>query len=249
MRGMREHVVVVTGSARGIGKAIAMRLAAEGAAVVVNSQSEGGAESLARDLRNQGHRAIGVSGDVSEPTDVDRIFAVCRGEFGECSLLVNNAGFERRVAFDAMTLDDWDRMIAVHLRGTFLCCRAAIGGMLGMGEGVIVNIVSRQGQTGGIEIAHYAAAKAGIVGLTKSLAREFSRRGIRVNAVAPGPINTDMADGFVGDWRRKRMADLPLGIFGEPEDVAETVMFLASSSGRLYVGQTLCPNSGGLMLG
>ena len=246
---LREHVAVVTGGARGIGKAIATRLAAEGMAVVVNSLTEGGADRLARELRDQGRRAIGVRGDVAVPEDVDRIFAACRAEFGPCSLLVNNAGFEQRIPFEAMSVEDWDRMVAVHLRGTFLCCRAAVPDLLARGGGVIVNIASRQGQTGGVEIAHYAAAKAGVIGLTKSLAREYSRRGIRINAIAPGPINTEMADGFAGDWREKRMAELPLGRFGEPEDVAESVIFLASPAGRLYVGQTLCPNSGGLMLG
>ncbi len=249
VRELSQHVAVVTGSARGIGRAIAVRLAAEGAAVVVNALSEGTAEALAAELRKAGRRTIGVRGDVADPDDAARLLEACRAEFGDCSLLVNNAGFEQRVPFEALDVGDWDRMIAVHLRGTFLCCRAAIPGMLRLGEGAIVNIVSRQGQTGGIEVAHYAAAKAGVVGLTKSLAREFGRRGIRVNAVAPGPINTDMADGFAGDWREKRMAELPLGFFGESGDVADTVAFLASPQARLYTGQTLAPNCGGLMLG
>ena len=120
--------------------------------------------------------------------------------------------------------------------------------MLAAGEGVIVNIASQLGQIGGVELTHYSAAKAGIIGLTKALAREVSGRGVRVNAVAPGPINTELVLGLSEEWRNAKRAELPLGRFGEPEDVAETVAFLASPAARIYVGQTLGPNSGDVML-
>lgn len=249
LRDLGEHVAVVTGGGRGIGRAIARRLAGAGAAVVVNGLSVGPAEAVAAELRASGARAIAACGDVADEATVAAIFAVCRDAFGPCTLLVNNAGHEDRAPFEELSVTAWDRMIAVHLRGAFLCARAAVPDMLAGGEGVIVNIVSRQGQRGGAGVCHYAAAKAGIIGLTKSLALEFSRRGIRVNAVAPGPVETGMADQFEGDWRQKRMAELPLGHFGTPDDVADTVAFLASPQARLYVGQTLAPNCGGLMLG
>ncbi len=248
MRDISQHVAVVTGGTRGIGRAVVQRLLRDGAAVVINSISAGGAEAMATELRNEGNRVFGVQGDVSDADDVRRIFELCRDEFGDCTLLINNAGHEHRAPFEELALEDWDRMIAVHLRGTFLCAQAAIPGMLALGDGVIINMVSRMGQTGGELISHYSAAKAGVIGLTKSLAREFSRRGIRVNAVAPGPIETELAYEYSGGVEEKRLAGLPLGFYGVPEDVADTVAFLASPNSRLYVGQTLAPNCGGLML-
>jgi 3-oxoacyl-[acyl-carrier protein] reductase len=136
----------------------------------------------------------------------------------------------------------------VHLRGTFLCTRAVIDGMLARKSGAIVNVASQLGQIGGVELVHYSAAKAGIIGMTKSLAREVSAQGIRVNAVAPGPINTPLVRSLSQDWQRAKAAELPLGRFGEPEEVAEAVSFLCSPAASLFVGQTLGPNSGDVML-
>jgi 3-oxoacyl-[acyl-carrier protein] reductase len=147
-----------------------------------------------------------------------------------------------------MELADFDRMIAVHLRGCFICCRRAIGSMVEAGSGAIINIASQLGQVGGVELSHYSAAKAGIIGLTKSLAREVSSKGVRVNAVAPGPIGTDLVMALSEGWRKAKAAELPLGYFGVPEDVAATVAFLASEDAKIYVGQTLGPNSGDVML-
>ena len=249
IRTLSQHVALVTGGARGIGRAVVLRLVREGAAVVINSISASGAKTFAAELCGEGHRALGVQGDVSNPKDVHKMFDACRNAFGDCTLLVNNAGHEHRAPFEDLSIEDWDRMIGVHLRGTFLCTQAAIPGMLTLGDGVIVNVVSRMGQTGGEGVCHYSAAKAGVIGLTKSLAREYSRRGIRVNAVAPGPINTELAFEASGGVEEERLAGLPLGRYGEPDDVADTVAFLASPQSRLYVGQTLSPNCGGLMLG
>ena len=139
-------------------------------------------------------------------------------------------------------------MFAVHVRGTFLCTHAVLGPMLAARRGIIVNIASQLGQIGGVELVHYSAAKAAIIGLTKALAREVSGQGVRVNAVAPGPVNTPLVLGLSESWRKAKTAELPLGRFGEPEDVAATVAFLASSEASLYVGQTLGPNSGDVML-
>jgi 3-oxoacyl-[acyl-carrier protein] reductase len=245
MRTLKEHIAIVTGAGSGIGRAVAQRLAREGAAVVANDLSASAADATIAAL---GPRARAVQGDVASPEDVERIFAQCEREFGPCSLLVNNAGIVHQAAFETLAVADWDRMIAVHLRGNFLCARRAIGAMLAAKDGVIVNIASQLGQIGGVELVHYSAAKAGIIGLTKALAREVSVHGVRVNAVAPGPINTELVKRLSPDWRAAKAAQLPLGSFGEPEDVADTVAFLASPAARLYVGQTLGPNSGDVML-
>ena len=243
-----HHRAVVTGGGAGIGRAIALRLAAEGAKVVVNDLSPDSAETTVAAIAAAGGQALAVGGDVSSERDVDAAYTACEEAWGPATLGVNNAGIVLQSRLADMRVEDFDRMIAVHLRGCFLCCRRAIGPMLAAGSGSIVNIASQLGQIGGVELAHYAAAKAGIIGLTKSLAREVSADGVRVNAVAPGPISTDLVMALSEDWRRAKEAELPLGRFGMPEDVAATVAFLASDDATIYVGQTLGPNSGDVML-
>jgi 3-oxoacyl-[acyl-carrier protein] reductase len=188
-----------------------------------------------------------MAGDVSSEADVAAIAAAAE-RLGPCAVLVNNAGFVHQARFVDLTAADFDRMFAVHVRGTFLCIKAVLPGMLARGAGSIINMASQLGQIGGIELVHYSAAKSAIIGLTKSLAREVSRQGVRVNAVAPGPIETPLVRALSDDWRRAKAAELPLGRFGEPEDVAATVAFLASDEAKIYVGQTLGPNSGDVML-
>lgn len=248
MSRLADHRAVVTGAGSGIGKAIALRLAEEGVRVVTNDIDDANAEATAAAICVKGGKAVSCAGDVSQPADIDRAFELCEQTWGACTLVVNNAGIVQQTRLENMTVEDWDRMIAVHLRGCFNGCRRAIGSMLEAGQGVIVNIASQLGQKGGVELCHYSAAKAGIIGLTKSLALEVSERGVRVNAVAPGPINTELVMSLSRDWRVAKAKELPLGNFGEPEDVAATVAFLASEDARLYVGQTLCPNSGDVML-
>ena len=243
-----DHRAVVTGAGAGIGKAIALRLAREGAWIVVNDLNADSAEATAAQINKAGGTALAVSGDVSDPRDVDCAYKMGEQAWGSITLAVNNAGIVTQSPLAEMKIEDFDRMIAVHLRGCFLCCRRAIGPMLDAGSGAIINIASQLGQIGGVELVHYSAAKAGIIGLTKSLAREVSEKGVRVNAVAPGPIGTDLVMALSEDWRKAKASELPLGHFGEPDDVAATVAFLASDDAKIYVGQTLGPNSGDVML-
>lgn len=248
MSRLASHSAIVTGAGAGIGRAIAQRLADEGARVAVNDLDPGRAEAAAHELTAAGATAMAVPADVSDEAGVEGMFAAVEAAWGPVTLMVNNAGIVLQARLAEMATEDFDRMIAVHLRGNFLCCRRALRPMLAAKSGVIVNIASQLGQIGGVELAHYSAAKAGIIGLTKSLAREVSADGVRVNAVAPGPINTDLVMALSEDWRAAKAAELPLGHFGKPEDVAATVAFLASDDAALYVGQTLGPNSGDVML-
>lgn len=236
-------VAIVTGAGSGIGRAIAVQLAAEGYKVLVNDFRTEAAEAVAAEIGG-----LACGGDVSNEADVAAMVAKAEASFGPVTHLINNAGHVHQGRFTELKVEEFDRMIAVHLRGTFLCTQAVLKGMLARGQGVIVNIASQLGQIGGIELVHYSAAKAGIIGLTKALAREVSAQGVRVNAVAPGPINTPLVRSLSADWQRAKAAELPLGRFGEPEEVAATVAFLCSPAASLFVGQTLGPNSGDVML-
>lgn len=236
---------IVTGAGSGIGRAVAIRLAKDGYNVIVNDFRAEAAEAVAREI---GAAARAIAGDVSREEDVARIAEACRAAFGGCSHLVNNAGHVHQARFADLEPADFDRMFAVHVRGTYLCTRAVLPDMLARKSGVVVNIASQLGQIGGSELVHYSGAKAAIIGMTKALAREVSAGGVRVNAVAPGPINTPLVRGLSEDWRKAKAAGLPLGRFGEPEEVAAAVAFLCSSEASLFVGQTLGPNSGDVML-
>jgi 3-oxoacyl-[acyl-carrier protein] reductase len=236
---------IVTGAGSGIGQAIALRLASDGYNVLVNDFRLQAAQEIAAQI---GAKAVAIGGDVSIEADVAAMVAAAEAAFGPVTHLVNCAGHVHQGRFTDLSVGDFDRMIAVHLRGTFLCTQAVLKGMLARGAGVIVNIASQLGQIGGIELVHYSAAKAGIIGMTKALAREVSALGVRVNAVAPGPINTPLVRSLSKDWQRAKAAELPLGRFGEPEEVANTVAFLCSPQASLFVGQTLGPNSGDVML-
>jgi 3-oxoacyl-[acyl-carrier protein] reductase len=248
MTSERSRAVLVTGAGSGIGRAIAEKLAKDGERVVVNDLKGETADEVVALIKESGGEATAAPGDVSDPGSVQRIVEAAREAYGPPEILVNNAGFLQQKRFIDLTVEDFDRMIAVHLRGTFLCTSAVLPDMLSRGSGIIVNVASQLGQIGGIELCHYSAAKAGIIGLTKSLAREVSAQGVRVNAVAPGPINTELVLGLSDEWRDAKSAELPLGRFGEPHEVAETVAFLVSDGAALYVGQTLGPNSGDVML-
>lgn len=238
-------VVVITGAGSGIGRAIALRLAGEGYKVVVNDFVAERAQAVADEI---GENACAVQGDVSFEGDVARLISQCEAAFGPCTHLINNAGHVHQARLIDLAPAEFDRMFAVHVRGTYLCTRAVLAGMLARGNGVIVNMASQLGQIGGVDLVHYSGAKAAIIGMTKALAREVSAHGIRVNAVAPGPINTPLVQALSDDWRAAKAAELPLGRFGEPAEVAATVAFLCSEAAALFVGQTLGPNSGDVML-
>ena len=239
---------IVTGGGSGIGRAIAIRLAADGYAVLVNDLSQARAQAVADEIGALGGKASAKAGDVSSEEDTAAIHASAVATFGETELLVNNAGIAHQALFENLEVADFDRMFAVHVRGTFLMTKLVLPAMLKRGAGVVVNIASQLGQIGGTELVHYSGAKAAIIGMTKALAREVSSRGVRVNAVAPGPINTPLVMQLSEEWRARKRSELPLGRFGEPEEVAATVAFLASPAASLFVGQTLGPNSGDVML-
>ncbi len=241
-------VAIVTGAGSGIGRATALRLAADGYSVMCNDINGARAAIAADEIKAAGGQAAAIGGDVSREADVAALYAATLETFGACTLLVNNAGHVHQAKFVDLAPADFDRMFAVHVRGTFLCTRAVLPAMLAAGKGAIVNVASQLGQIGGVELSHYCGAKAAIIGMTKSLAREISKQGVRVNAVAPGPINTPLAMSLSPEWRKAKAAELPLGRFGEPEDIAATIAFLASDQAAIYVGQTLGPNSGDVML-
>jgi 3-oxoacyl-[acyl-carrier protein] reductase len=243
-----RRVAIVTGAGSGIGRATALRLAQDGYSVVVNDLTVERAASVVAAIAAAGGTALAVSGDVASEADVAALVLRTEQAFGHCTLLVNNAGHVHQAPFMALAPVDFDRIFAVHVRGTFLCSRAVLGAMLEQGQGVIVNVASQLGQIGGAELVHYSAAKAAVIGMTKALAREVSLRGVRVNAVAPGPINTPLVAALSDAWRQAKAAELPLGRFGEPHEVAAVIAFLASPEASLFVGQTLGPNSGDVML-
>lgn len=241
-------IALVTGPGSGLGEAIAERLARDGHSVAVNDLKLDAAEQVASRLREAGMVAEGFAADISSETEVARMASEIRAQMGGPGILVNNAGFAQQARFTDLAVADFDRMFAVHVRGSFLCTKAFLPGMLEAGEGIIVNVASNLGQIGGVELVHYSAANAAIIGMTKALAREVSAEGVRVNAVAPGPINTPLVQGLSEEWKAEKAAGLPLGRFGEAAEVARAVAFLCSADASLFVGQTLAPNSGDVML-
>jgi NAD(P)-dependent dehydrogenase (short-subunit alcohol dehydrogenase family) len=246
---LQDRVAVITGAASGIGKGIAIAFAREGAHVVVADIAvQAWAEDTLAGVRAHGRKALFVRTDVGDEKSVQALAAAAFDRFGRVDILVNNAGIFTESLIENMPIEDWDRVVATNLGGTFLCTRAFIGPMLERRDGRIINIASQLGQVGGKSVGHYAASKAGIIGLTKALAREVSTRGVLVNAIAPGPIQTPMMDGESDEWRNAKLAELPIGRFGTVDEVTPTAVLLASADGSYYVGQTLGPNGGDVML-
>jgi 3-oxoacyl-[acyl-carrier protein] reductase len=248
------RVALVTGGSRGIGRAITLAFAHAGADVAINyfGPAERGhpeaAAQVASEVEALHRSALVVEADVGREDAVRAMVDRVHDKFGRVDILVNNAGFVTLSLVETMDVGMWDDMIATHLRGTFLVTRHVLPGMLERRSGRIINIASQIGQIGRTRFAHYAAAKAGIIGFTKSLAREVGDRGVLVNCIAPGPINTGIVPQLPGEPVGDYISPLPLRRAGEPDEVAPTAVFLASDASTYYTGQTLGPNGGDVML-
>lgn len=246
---LADRVVLVTGSGRGIGAEIAAKAGAEGARVAVHYlTSEAGAQQTLQRVRDAGAEAEVFHADLGDGAQAERLVRRVVEQFGRVDALVNNAGSMPVTPFLEIEPSEWDAVIRTDLTAAFHTSRAVLPSMVERGSGAIVNIASRLGQIGAIEVAHYCAAKAGLMGLTRALAREFGPLGVRVNSVAPGLTESDMTTELMQtEEGQRRLKDLPLGRLGRPEEVADAVIFLLSDASSLFLGQTLNPNSGGYM--
>jgi 3-oxoacyl-[acyl-carrier protein] reductase len=244
-----DRVVLVTGSSRGIGAEVAVKAAAEGARIAVHYLgSVDGAERTLERARKVGAEAESFVADIGNGREAEALVERVIDRFGRLDGLVNNAGQTQVGPFLEIDPSEWDAVIGADLTAAFHTCRAALPSMIERGSGTIVNIASRLGQIGVAETAAYSAAKAGIIGLTRALAKEFGPKGVRVNAVAPGVTITEMTTDLVdSDEGRRRLRDMPLGRFGRADEVADAVIFLLSDASSLFLGQTLNPNAGGYM--
>jgi 3-oxoacyl-[acyl-carrier protein] reductase len=246
---LADRVVLVTGSSRGIGAEVAAKAAAEGAVVAVHfHESREGAERTLARVRDAGGDGDSFAADLGDGSQAEKLVADVIERFGRIDGLVNNAGKTQVGPFLEIEPSLWDEVIRTDLTAAFHTIRAVLPSMVERGGGSIVNIASRLGQMGVTETAAYSAAKAGLIGLTRSLAREFGTKGVRINAVAPGVTLTEMTEDLVDtDAGKARLRDMALGRFGRADEVAEAVIFLLSDRASLFTGQTLNPNSGGYM--
>ncbi|MCW6509283.1 SDR family NAD(P)-dependent oxidoreductase [Lichenifustis flavocetrariae] len=240
---------LVTGGSRGIGAAVVEILCAHGAQVAFcHVDDEANAMALIERLSTVGASVHGRACDVADEDQVAALAQWAEATLGQVDILVNCAGIGGHCAFGELTIAAWDRMIGVHLRGTFLVTHHFFDKMVARRWGRIVNFSSQLAYKGGGGMAHYCAAKAGILGFTRALSYEGAPHNVLVNGIAPGPIETDMLKGLSDEWRAAKMGELPIKRFGEPDEMAPTVLMLASEAGSYYVGQTLSPNGGDVMV-
>ncbi len=244
MKRFEGLVVAVTGASRGIGRETALRFAQEGAIVACLATSFGNAEATVEVIKSHGGQAVGFALDVSSGPDVEAVFARISEELGTVSVLVNNAGIAKDGLMMRLKDEDWDRVISVNLKGTYNCIRATMKGMMKARHGRIVNVTSIIGLHGAAGQANYAASKAGIVGLTMSVAKELGSRNITCNAVAPGFIETDMTRDLPNEMKDGVVKTCPLGRLGTPADIAKVILFLASEEASYMTGQTLTIDGG-----
>ena len=250
MKKLGNKIALVTGGNTGIGEATVYALAEEGANIGIGYiKDKERAGQICQNIRKKNDvKAIAIKADVTIPDEVQQMVGTMLKEFGRIDILVNNAGIVLRTKLMDTSLEDWNKVIATDLTGVFLCTKAVVPSMLERREGRIINIASQLGQIGSDERAAYCAAKGGVIAFTKAIARELVQDGILVNCIGPGPIETDMVASASEKWKKEKKSSLPLGRFGLPEEVAPAVVFLASPDGALFVGQTLGPNSGDVML-
>ncbi len=237
-------VALITGAAQGIGKAIALMLAKNGADIVVSDINLEKAQETSREIEAMGRRSMAIKVDVSKSEEVEQMVEKIINEFGKIDILVNNAGITRDKLILRMTEEDWDAVLNVNLKGTFNCTKAVIRHMSKQKSGKIVNIASVSGEMGNPGQANYSASKAGVIGFTKTIAREFAQRGINVNAIAPGYIETPMTDILPEKVKEELKKMIPLERLGKPEDVAQAVLFLVSEASSYITGQVLNVNGG-----
>jgi 3-oxoacyl-[acyl-carrier protein] reductase len=245
--GLRDKIAIVTGGSRGIGQAAAMALANAGADVVVADVNLEAAEEVAAEIRNLGGKSLAVKADVADAAGAAEMVQAAINEFGKVDILVNNAGITRDTLLMRMKEEDWDAVLNVNLKGVYNCTKAVISSMMKQRYGRIINIASVVGIIGNAGQANYASAKAGMIGFTKSVAREVASRNITVNAVAPGFIQTQMTDVLPDNVKAKLMEQIPMGRLGQPEDIADAVVFLASDAAGYITGQTISVNGGMVM--
>jgi 3-oxoacyl-[acyl-carrier protein] reductase len=246
---LKGRTALVTGGSRGIGAAVVETLAFHGADVAFCHLADViAASALIARLSCGGMTVDGIEADVADESAVDMLASWTSERLGHVDILVNCAGIGGGAPFVELTVAAWDRMINVHLRGTFLVTRVFFPGMIERRYGRIINIASQLGYKGAPALAHYCAAKAGIIGFTRALSYEGAPYGVLVNSVAPGPVQTDLLNEMSEEWRMTKRSQLPLGRFAHVEEIAPTVLFLASDAASYYVGQTLSPNGGDVMI-